>query len=175
MLLRFFRFSLFFSILLLSAVFVSAQFSAETKSGQPIESPTPQSVQENLAKHRIEQEKKEHDKLIKRGEEALKLSEQLENSYNKNKTLSNADFERLETLEKLLKKIRNELGGDEDENDVKEAKPSNIGDAVKYLRENTINLVDFLQKTTRYSISATAIQTSNSVLRIVKFMRFWKK
>lgn len=172
--LRIFQISLLFSILFLTAVLTSAQFTAETKSGRPLESPTPQSVQENLAKHRIQQEKKEHDKLLERGEEALELSEQLENSYNKNKNFSKEDYEKLAALEKLLKKIRDELGGDDDDNDEGEEKPSNLKDAVKSLRENTVNLFDYLKKTSRYSISATAIQTSNTVLRIVKFMRFWK-
>lgn len=172
--LRIFKFLLLFSVFLLTNVIVQAQISAETRSGKPREEEIPQNIQETLAKHRIEQDKKDHDELIERGEQVLKLSEQLENSYKQNRKLSKADYERLETLEKLLKKIRKELGGDDDDNDENEEKPSDIGVAVKSLRENTLSLIDYLQKTTRYSISATAIQSSNTILRIVKFMRFWK-
>lgn len=159
---------------MLTTVIVQAQITAETRSGKPREGEIPQNIQETLARRRIEQEKKDHDELIERGEQALKLSEQLENSYKQNKKLSKADYERLETLEKLLKKIRKDLGGDDDKNDENEETPPDIGDAVKSLRENTLSLFDYLQKTTRYSISATAIQSSNTILRIVKFMRFWK-
>lgn len=173
--LKIFRYFCLFSMLLLTSICVTAQITAETRNGQPTEKEEyPKSIQESLAKQKIKKGKQEYDEMIERGEEALKLSEQLANSYDKNKQLSKSDFEKLDRLEKLLKKIRKELGGDDDDEDEAEDKPSNLGDAVKNLRDNTVNLFDALQKTTRYSISAVAIQSSNTVLKIVKFMRFWK-
>ncbi len=171
-----FRYFCLLSFFVLTSLCVQAQISAETRNGQPSEKEElPKSIKESLAKQRIEKEQEDYNEMIERGEEALKISEQLSVSYDKNKSFSKSDFEKLDRLEKLLKKIRKELGGDDgDSEDENENKPSNLGDAVTNLRKNTINLFDELQKTTRYSISAIAIQSSNTVLNIVKFMRFWK-
>ncbi len=173
--LKFFRYFCLLSLLLLAVISTQAQFTAETRNGQSAPEEMPTSIKETLAKQKIKKDKEDYAELIERGEEALKLSEQLANSFDTNKKLSKSDYEKLNRLEKLLKKIRKELGGgDDDEQDETEDRPSNLGDAVKNLRDNTVSLFDALQKTTRYSISAVAIQSSNTVLNIVKFMRFWK-
>ena len=132
-------------------------------------------------KHKIEQEKKDHEELIERGEEALKISEELETSVVQTNKITVKDREKLDRLEKLVKKIRKELGGDDDdekdiENIVEPAQEnvSLIVAAMKKLQSTAVNLVDELKKTTRFSISAVAIQSSNSLLKIVKFVRFTK-
>lgn len=147
----------------------------------------PKSIREQLEKLRIEKEKKDHEAMLLRGDEALKISEQLERKINANAQLDNKDRDKLDTLEKILKKIRSELGGDDDsesatdENadpaDTTQAKPDtrpkDVVDGIKALRSTTIKLVDELKKTTRFSISAAAIQTTNTVLRITRFLKFW--
>jgi len=172
----FFRFLQFIFLLALisgASVCVNAQMDASTRDGRPRqEEDLPKSIKENLAKGRIDQEKKEHEELLKRGEEALKLSGELEKSFAANNKLSAEDFKKLERLEKLVKKIRTDLGGDDDE-DV-EDKPSTLENAFKSLQENTVKLVDELKKSTRYSISVIAIESSNVLLKVVKFLRFRK-
>lgn len=172
--LKIFRYFCFPSLFLLTVICAHAQISAETRSGQPPQEEMPTNIKESLAKQKIKQNKEDYDEMIERGEEALQLSEQLASSYDENKKLSKSDYQKLDRLEKLLKKIRKELGGGDDDEVEAEDKPANLGDAIKNLRDNTVNLFDALQKTTRYSISAVAIQSSNAVLNIVKFMRFWK-
>ncbi len=127
----------------------------------------------------VEQRKKEHDEMLKRGEKALELSEQLERAFSQNNTLSPQDMEKLEGLEKIVKKIRSDLGGDDDDDggdDQPEAartdKPVDLVDGFKILQSNTVKLVNELKKTSRFSISAVAIQSSNSILKIVRFLRF---
>jgi len=148
------------------------------KEDQPI------GIKEQLEKMRIEREKKDHDDMIDRGNEALKISEELEKKINTTAQLDSNDRSKLESLEKLLKKIRTELGGDDDgdgtpdpDADPAEAKanerPKDVVDGFKVLRSNTIKLVDELKKTTRFTISAAAIQTTNTVLRITRFLKFW--
>lgn len=162
----------------------SAQ-SAENRS--PIDNKdkleVPKNFKEMLIKKRIEQEKKEHDELLKRGEEAVEISAQLEQSFAQNNQLSALDRERLDYLASLLKKIRKEIGasdeGAEDEpntteTEAKEEKPSTMEAAFKVLQSTTVKLVDELKKTTRFTISAIAIQSSNSLLRIVRFIRTGK-
>lgn len=171
---RIFQFIFSAVIIIFASVFADAQIDASTPSGRPRPEDFPKPIKETLKKHEIEQSKKEHEKMLENGEEAVRLSEELAASFEKNNQLSAKDVEKLERIEKLVKKIRNELGGD-DEEEPEDAKPSTIEVAVKTLRKTTVSLLDELKKTTRYSISAVAIQSSNSLLDIVRFLRFWKK
>lgn len=138
----------------------------------------PKSVKEMLFKMQIEKAKKEYDAMLERGEQALQISKKLEESFTKNNQLSRADLEKLDGLEKLVKKIRGDLGGgDGDEegadptDDARLEEPSNLQEGFKSLQSLTVKLVDELKKTTRFSISAVAIQSSNSILRVVRFLR----
>ncbi len=137
----------------------------------------PQGVKENLAKMCIEQQKKEYTEMLKRGEEALKLTDELEKAFAANNSLSADDRKKLERLEKLVKKIRSDLGGDDDGKETEENEkdsPLSIANAFNVLKESTVKLVDELKKTSRYTISAAAIQSSNLLLKVVKFLRFGK-
>ena len=133
-------------------------------------------IKEMLSKQQAEKDKRDHEELLKRGDEALSLSNQLEKSFETNNTLTADDKRKLESLEKLVVKIRNELGGDDDSEEVEKeaAKPSTLNEAFRYLQTTTVQLVDELKKTTRFSISAVAIQTSNSLIRLTRFLRLRK-
>ncbi|MBA3600943.1 MAG: hypothetical protein H0W45_06805 [Acidobacteria bacterium] len=50
-----------------------------------------------------------------------------------------------------------------------------ILNALKALKSNTLTLVDELKKTSRYSISVIAVESSNALLKAVRFLRFNKK
>ncbi len=157
---------------------VNAQIDASTASGNPRNEDFPKSIKETLAKQRIAQEKKEHDDLLKKGEEALQLSSDLEKSFVDNNSLSVDDQKKLDRLEKIVKKIRKELGGDGDEDisekDAAEKSPSSMQSAFKVLQDSTVKLVDELKKSTRHTVSVIAIQSSNLLLKVVKFLRFSK-
>jgi len=145
----------------------------------------PTGLKEMMAKQRAERDKKDHEEMLERGDEALRLAKQLEASFSQNKTFTQQDRIKLESLEKVVTKIRRELGGDDDDagdgsddaNYLKaadEPKPSNMEEAFRYLQSTTIKLVDELKKTTRFSISAIAIQSSNTVLKLIRFVRLKK-
>lgn len=138
----------------------------------------PKTFRETLEKLRIEKEKKEYQEMLDRGNEALKLTEELEKAVEVNGTLTEREHAKIANVEKLVKKIRGELGGNDEDDREKEngsifARLSPV-DAVKSLRSATVSLMDELKKTTRFSISAAAIQSTNAVLRVVKFLRFTK-
>jgi hypothetical protein len=139
----------------------------------------PRGYKEMLAKQRAEREKKEHEEMLERGEEALRIAKQLETAFDQNKGFSSQDKERLESLEKVVTKIRKELGGDDDDEPgamkpVDEPKPSTMEEAFRFLQSTTVKLVDELKKTTRFSISVIAIQSSNNVLKLIRFLRLRK-
>ena len=160
-----FIFTLFF--VMLAAVFVNAQ---------PEQEELPKGIKETLAKGRIEREKKDYAELLERGKEAVKLSDDLEKSFSQNNQLSADDRKKLERLEKLVKKIREGIGGKDDDEETVEAadQPSTILSALKTLQSNTVKLVDELQKTSRYSVSVVAVESSNLLLKVVRFLRLGK-
>ncbi len=181
------KFSKFVFCALLSVTFsicVNAQIQSCTQElpqtmqrNNPRVEETPQNVKESLAKMCIERQKKEYSEMIKRGDEALELSEDLEKAFAANNSLSAEDRKKLERLEKIVKKIRSDLGGDDDGKAVQtddENTPLSMGNAFQVLRENTVKLVDIMKKSTRYSVSAVAIESSNVLLKVVKFLRFGK-
>jgi hypothetical protein len=182
---RFLKLIILAGLLFGTAIFAYSQSElpdATSRSSRGHREDTPQGLKEMLAKQKAERDKRDHEELLERGDEALRLAKQLETSFAENKGLSRDDKARLESLEKVVAKIRKELGGDDDgEADdsasseaTDEPKPSTMEDAFKYLESTTVKLVDELKKTTRFSISAVAIQSSNTVLKLVRFLRLRK-
>jgi hypothetical protein len=133
-------------------------------------------IKEMLAKQQSEREKKEYATMIERGEAALELSKELETSFQKNEQLTPAEIKQLEEFEKLVVKIRDDLGGDDDgENEVaeKDGRPKDVREAFIVLRGATEKLVDEIKKSTRYSVSIVAIESSNTLIKIARVLRFW--
>lgn len=138
----------------------------------------PKSIKEQLIKMQIDKEKKNHDEMVARGEEAVKIAIELETSYGESGALTDKDIAKLDRVEKLVKKIRSELGGDDDDdaaNAESTDRPSGKGflaEAIDSLKSRSTALLDELKKTTRFTISAAAISTSNALLRITRVLRF---
>jgi hypothetical protein len=138
----------------------------------------PKSMREMQVKMQIDQEKKEYEEMLSRGEQAVKISQDLEKAFDQRSSLTRADLEKLDDLEKAVKKIRNELGGDKDDQpdgeQDEDASPKSVADAFKILQSQTVKLVDELKRSSRFGISVVAIQSSNTVLKIVRFLKFSK-
>ncbi len=154
-----------------------AQNDASSRSGEPTKvEDFPKGIQESLVKQRIDREKKDYAEMLARGEEAVKISSELEKSFARNSQLSVEDRKKLDRLEKLVKKIRSELGGDDDdETAVIDDQPLSMQNAFGALQNTTIKLADELKKTTRYTVSVVAVESSNLLLKVVRFLRFGKK
>jgi len=179
--------SSFLKPFLLTAVLLAACISATAQSDASMGSPSDRkkpnehetkTLNEMLMKQRLIKEKKDHEEMLKRGDEALVLSRQLENAFEQTKNVTDQDKRKLAELERIVTKIRKELGGDdiddEEENvqsTAEEARPSTLKEAFTFLQSTTVKLVDELKKTSRFSISAVAIQSSNTVLKLVRFLR----
>ncbi len=166
----FFNLTSFTFLFSIFAISISAQVENCYSIGENRREPYPKSIREKLAKNCIERAKKDFQELLDRGEEIAKLTEEIETSYEENKKFTSDDNKKLARVEKLLKKIRRDLRADDDDND--DEKPESKLEAIKKLKEKTLKLFNELKKTSRYSISAVAIQSSNTVLKLVKFLRF---
>ncbi len=171
-------FSILFAFLFATATF--GQIDASTPNGKSAEQKEdlPKNIKETLAKQRIERDKKDFAELLDRCQEAIKLSDELEKSFITSNRISNDDMKKLARLEKLVKKIRSELGGEDDSeqsNNDSVSNPENpttVISALKTLQSKTSQLFDEIKKSTRYSVSVIAIQTANVLLKLVKFIRF---
>ena len=169
-----------FRIILLGiiiAVFSASGWAQNAEDNRPGSKPdqekdaAPKSIQETLEKMRIEKDKKDHNEMVDRGDEAAKITDQLEKSFEQNGKLSNDDLARLARVEKLAKKIREELGGNEDADDDDSIGTPSLGDALKILRTSTFTLYDELKKTSRFTVSAAAIQSTNTVLKLARLLK----
>lgn len=169
----------FFTLALISALALLANGQDPAGSILPkaaSDDDRPKGFKETLQKMRIEKEKKDYQDMLDRGAEALKITQELELTVEKSGKLSQREYAKVESVEKLVKKIRGGLGGD-DEEDSKDAREDvqksrlSSGEAVRSLRKATVALLDELKKTTRFSISAAAIQSSNAVLRVARFLK----
>ena len=170
-------FSFLFAVVFATTAFAQGGIDASTPSGRTRREELPQNIKETMAKQRIEREKKEYEELLEKSQEAVRLSEELEKSFAVSNQLSGEDRKKLDRLEKLLKKIRSELGGDDEgelEIDFEKESPSTIGSAFQTLQKNAAQLFSEIKKSTRYSVSVVAIRTSNVLLKLVKFIRFGK-
>ncbi|MBS1797275.1 MAG: hypothetical protein JSS81_25840 [Acidobacteria bacterium] len=139
----------------------------------------PDNIKETLAKQRIEREKKEYDELLARCREAVKISDELERSFANSQQMTPETAKKLDRLEKLVKKIRGDLGGDDDDstaekNETTPETENGLVAAFKKLQTGAAQLLDDITKSTRYSISVFSIQTSNALLKLVRFIRFFK-
>ena len=166
-----------FSILICAAS-LCAYAQNDNDFSRPGKEDFPKGINESLAKSRIEREKKDFQELLERGAEAARLSEELDKSFGKNKNFTLDDQKKLERLEKLSKKIRDELGASDSGSskdlaaaDSEDEKLSNLPDAIEKLKNITVKLADELKKTSRYTISAVAVQSSNAAWKIVRFIR----
>lgn len=156
--------------------FLALPVSAQIEQCPYIENPahrepiSPQ-VKERMIELCIEDNKKDFERLLERSEQLARLTSEIKVSFGENNQLSKADREKLEEAEKLLDNIRDELRADDDDDDEDRKRPESVIEAVEMLSENAAQLVDEIKKTTRHTISAVAIQSSNTVLKLVKWLR----
>ncbi|HEV8592977.1 MAG TPA: hypothetical protein VGQ55_12805, partial [Pyrinomonadaceae bacterium] len=74
--------------LLAGAMLVSGQSDATSRfPGDRKDPDAPFGVKEMLAKQRVARDKKDYEAMLKRGDEALVLSKQLESSFEQNKSV----------------------------------------------------------------------------------------
>lgn len=169
------KISLAFIFILVFSVLANAQApdaaTADGKNDSTNKLDLPKGIKETLAKQRIEREEKEYQELVGRGEEAVQLSSDLNKSLEGSRNLSAEDLKKLDRLEKLIKKIRSDLGAKNDESDETRPEETSLPATGKNLEEMTGDLLSEIKKIGRHTISVVAIESSNSLLKLVRFLR----
>jgi hypothetical protein len=135
---------------------------SETRFGSP--------ESEMRAKLILKEEKKRYDEHLARAREASKLGSQLCERYEARKAFDSEDGKKLERLEKLTKRIRNEAGGSDTESDVTDI-PIALEAAVKRLADLADELQKMVEKTPRNVVSAAVIDQANKLIGLVQHVR----
>ena len=127
---------------------------------------------EMRAKMILKEEKKRYDENVARAREVSQLASQVRESFDARQTLSSDDAKRLERLEKLTKRIRNEAGGSDSDED-KDAKDlvAEMKDALKKVADMADDLQKMVEKTPRWVVSAAVIDQANKLIGLVQRLR----
>ena len=126
--------------------------------------------EEMRAKRAIKFAEKEYKANLDRAREAAQISTQLRNGYKQKGSLTRDDNKRLERLEKLAKRIRNEAGGSSEE--------TSLGDPPRELEATLTRLADVseclrksVENTPRQVVSASVIEQANVILELIRVAR----
>ena len=143
---------------------IPAKKDSDTRFGSP--------ENEMRSKLVLKEEKKRYEENLGRAREVSDLATQLSESYESNKAFNSQDSKKLERLEKLTRRIRNEAGGSEPESatDLKDICNTMI-DTVKHLAELTEELHKLVDKTPRNVVSAAVIDQANRVIVVTQHLR----
>ena len=118
----------------------------------------------------LKAEKKAYEEHVTRAKEASNLATELKTSYAATNILNAADQKKLERIEKLTKRIRNEVGGSEMDADPKDM-PNTVSDGINALADMAKELYDEVEKTPRRVVSASLIEQANKLLAVIQFVR----
>ena len=118
----------------------------------------------------LKEEKKQYDENVARAREVSQLGSQVQESFAAKKLFGSADGKKLERLEKLTRRIRNEAGGSESDAEVKDI-PGEIEAAVKRLADVAEELYKLVEKTPRHVVSAAVIDQANKLIGLVQRLR----
>ena len=126
---------------------------------------------EMRSKWEIKEEKKKYDEHVARAKEISQLASQISTSYKAHNTLSSDDEKKLERLQKLTKRIRNDAGGGENDDDVDKDIPAGMDETLKKVSDMACELEKLVEGTPRNVISAGVIDQANKLLGVLQHVR----
>ena len=168
------------AILVFSASTAAAQNEPQTtprpprpQSPIPADRDNPQlgSFEEEIrAKRAIKLAEKDHKENLDRARQILELAKDLQASLKDKNTIDRNSSKKIERLEKLTKKIRNEAGGEDEEVKIVD-RPTSITGAANQIADTAEALSKTVHDTPRQVVSASMISTANVLLELIKLLR----
>ena len=127
---------------------------------------------EMRAKLILKEEKKRYDENQARAKEVSDLAGELANSYTQRKSFTSEDVKKLERIEKLTKRIRNEAGGSDSEPDadIRDI-PASMEETLKRTSDMAEELRKMVENTPRNVVSAAVIDQANHLIGLVQHLR----
>lgn len=126
--------------------------------------------EEIRAKRAIKLAEKDHKENLDRARQILDLAKDLQTNLKDKTTIDRDSLKKLERLEKLTKKIRNEAGGEDEEVKIVD-RPANITGAANQIAATAESLSKNVHDTPRQVVSASMITTANVLLELIKLLR----
>lgn len=117
----------------------------------------------------LTRDKKLYEENLGRARETSEIASQLLDSYQARRSFNSDDNKKLERMEKLTRRIRNEAGGTETDVDLEV--PPVIETAVKRVAEMAEDLRKEVEKTPRHVISTTVIDQANKLIALIQHVR----
>lgn len=118
----------------------------------------------------LKEEKKKYEEHVERAQEARDLAVELQRTFKIAHSFNAADYKKLERLEKLTRRVRNEVGGSQTDADPNEL-PRTQDDAVSLLADMAKELCDEVEKTPRRVVSASLIDQANKLIALIQYVR----
>ena len=139
--------------------------------GNPSDAPDQDSPHREMLRemaHKREQEDyKEH---LSRAKENAQLAMELREAFTRQKTFHSPDLKKLGRMEKLARQIRNNVGGEENRDELK-APPPQVEEALERLVKLSGELQKKVESTPRQVVSAAIIRHANEVVELIKHIR----
>jgi len=133
-------------------------------------------LNEMRMKMRLKDERKKYDENVARAREVSELAAQLRQIYDARKTFDTEDGKRLERLEKLTKRIRNEAGGSDTDTDLDPKESSSaLEEVIDKVADLAGDLKKLVENTPRQVVNAAVINQANKIIGLVQRVRGDKK
>ena len=140
------------------------------RGGDDDERPLSSIEEEMNAKRAIKFAEKEHQENLDRAREIGEIGKQLRETVKTKVGFDREFIKKVERLEKLTKKIREEAGGDDEEVTITK-RPSDVVSAVTQIAEVSETLSKDVKNTPRQVVSASVIGSANVLLELIKIFR----
>jgi hypothetical protein len=170
------------ALFLLFAHFIAAAQSAphspsnRTSPGSGEQNTTPQQQDTTIpdemrARLAIERAENEHRKVMDDVKKLNDLSEDIVKHYREAGRFTGNEIKKVETIEKLAKRILSHAGGSEVNDKESEAIRLSIAEAVDQLGLAASNIKKSMTEETRFVVSAVVISNSNEVINLAQAIR----
>lgn len=140
---------------------------AQSERGDPSQS----SSRENMLRD-VEVKRREaiYRENLERARESALLGVAICDTFQKQNHLGQVELKKLGRIEKLAKSIRNDNGGDDDEQTLKEP-PKDLSEAVTRLAQMSGELKEKVEKTPKHVVSTGVITAANQLLELIRLIR----
>lgn len=109
-----------------------------------------------------------------RAKESAEIGAELRRVYERTKSLGPPEQKKLGRMEKLARSIREQAGGDDDEEGLKQLPPG-IDASLEQLQKLSAELQSRVEKTPRHVVSTSVINTANQLLELIRHIRAFFK
>jgi len=118
----------------------------------------------------LKQQKKDYEEHVARAKEARQIAAELKAAFEPKHSFTTEERKRLERLEKLAKRIRNEAGGSDTNMDPKDL-PRSVDLAVAAVAEMADELCKEVESTPRRIVSTSIIDQANKLISVIQYVR----